>query len=148
MKIKIDDLNQYLIENIDKIEFVYLNWIWKPKIVEIETDYQTKEGNFVYARFIGKELDEEYSFSGRIEDAIEYSKGYDQWNGHEFELYGPILMATNNEDVWHMEEDFTSNKESDLKDATLFDVSFDGFFYYGKDGKRHYQVGDIKKNEF
>ena len=144
MKIKIDDLHQYLIENIDNIEFVYLNWTWKPKIVEIETDYRTKEGYFVYARFIGKEIDNEYSFIGRIEEAIEYTKGYDQWNGHEFELYGPILMGNNDEDFWHMEEEFTSDDESDLNDTNLIDVSFDGFCYF-EHGKRHYQIDEMEK---
>ncbi|MBO7682739.1 MAG: hypothetical protein J6T17_08335, partial [Clostridia bacterium] len=51
---------------------------------------------------IGKEVDEEYSFSGRIEEAIEYTNSYDQWNGHEFELYGPILIADYVDDVWHI----------------------------------------------
>lgn len=144
MKIRIDDLHQYLIENKEKIDFVYLNWTWKPKIVEIETNYMTKEGNFVYASFIGKDVDEEYSFSGRIEDAIEYAKGYDQWNGHEFELYGPILIANNDEDVWHMEDEMRSCEEEDLRSLSLIDVSFEGLFYY-ENGKRRYRVDEIER---
>ena len=144
MKIKIDDLHQYLIDNKEKIDFVYLNWTWKPKIVEIETNYMTKEGNLIYASFIGKEVDEEYSFSGRIEEAIEYSKGYDQWDGHEFELYEPILIANNEEDVWHMTEEFTSEDETDLKDMGMIDISFEGLFYY-ENGKKRYRVEEMER---
>ena len=143
MKIEIEDLHQYLLDNKDKISYVYLNWTWIPKTVRIRTNEVTEDGFFLYAEFVGEDLDDEYSFYGPIESAITYAQSYEQWNGKEFELYGPILMAYHVEDVWHMQEDLSSHDETDFED--MVNVVFHGFCYYGEKNQIHYYTGERKR---
>lgn len=136
MKIEIEDLHQYLIDNTDKIAYVYLDWTWFPKTVRIRTNEATEDGIFLYANLVGKQIDEEYSFYGPVDAAITYAESYDQWNGKEFELYSTILIGKHTEDVWHMAEDFTSHDETELED--MIDVKFTGLSYYGEKNKVYY----------
>lgn len=116
MKIEIDDLNEYLMQHKDDIDFVVLQWTVNPNYAQVETNnYGIDRDGYkyrLYARFSFNVNDLEYSFAGSVEDAIKYTSNYNQWDGCDFTLEDGILMGEY--DAYHGDAEEWPKEGSDL----------------------------------
>lgn len=77
-RIRADSL-QAVLEKHTEIEMVVLFWCFT-------RDYYTSNASIFSGYVQESQLDEEYSLYAGYKDALEYSKHYDQWDGHDFML--------------------------------------------------------------
>ena len=86
-RIAADSLQDVLLKH-PEIEMVILFWCFT-------RDYYTSHASIFSGYVQESQLDEEYSLYAGYEGALEYSKHYDQWDGHDFMLLldGKILYG-------------------------------------------------------
>lgn len=84
-----ETLYDFLDHYKDDIEYVMLTWTW-PNMYVIESKNALMVWDYKHREYYPKELDlgfsvseidEEYTFWGPIEDALEFAKSYDCWDG-------------------------------------------------------------------
>ena len=73
-----------------EVKKVILIWAW-------EAEYYSSNAMGIFSAYTHEHhIDQEYSFEGDREDALEFAKGYDCWDGHDFLiLHGDILYSYN-----------------------------------------------------
>lgn len=133
-------LLNFLEEHKDEIDYVMLDYLWDPYYAEIETDfYTTIQGRDVelYACFEYKKLDEEYSFYGRVDQAINFASSYGVWDGSSLVLDDGVLIGKIEQYSTQQMGEFMEN-ENDLEDLTNIDVTYRGLFFYGDSGYQYF----------
>ena len=137
MKIEINDLHEYLKEHRDSIDYVSLEWIQTRNYAMLDTKYYGSDGNGgwdqLYARFRYDLLDLEYSFFGTVQEAIDWTKGYNHWDGCTFEIgSGVVIGYYENENP---EPDLCEDDPEVFNDEEVHNIKFLGLYYfYGRGG--------------
>ena len=150
-KIEIEDLEKYLEENRDEIDYVVLNWVCTDVVIHCETSYEVDDDSvnypkaaWLYAEFSADWPDDEYSYAGDVDGAIEFAKSYGCWDGHEFTREGPVLYG---EEFRYDPDDHHFPRDDDaLTDPSLCNLRFEGLGYYGgRNGNFYRYEGPIRK---
>ena len=144
---EIEDLLEYLVQNRDKIDYVCLTYTWSPHYVDVQTDFVIDGGRYdgypLTAVFCSSKIDEEYSFYGKVDDAIEWIDAYGSiWDGcRNFILDGCVLHAEY--DNWNCQEEY-HHKEERMHDKDRIDIRFSHYDYW-TNYKRHYYDGPMRR---
>lgn len=130
MMVGIGDLRQFLTDYKSQIDYVCLTWIWEETAI-IESNYMGRVNGCLqplYYEFDYDRIDEDYSFFGNVEDAIEFAENYDCWNGSELYCEDGIVAGEIRERG--SEHDYT-------RDIFNYGVNIDyiGLVYYYYDSK-------------
>lgn len=152
-----DTLYEFLDHYKDDIEYVKLTWTW-PNIYVIESNrylmvWDGKDKEY-YPRqldlgFSVEEIDEEYTFWGPIEDALEFSQNYDCWDGRignnpciEDGVFECDYKGDNFEEYYHPDE-FDPNGKYTM-------VLSLGYMTWGDDGDNWHTVthGPVVKGHY
>lgn len=125
--IKIQDLHDWLVKHRYQIDYVNLQWIERPIIIDCETNYVVDDGGehdgkTIYAIFGSDRIDNEYSYVGDIEGATKYFENYDCWNGKDFTIKCGFILegvfySSAGEESWHYEQE-------DLGNPDLINIQF------------------------
>lgn len=146
-------LLEFLEENKDKIDYVVLNYRWSPYHYEGESSFY---GNVLslkhglekwplYHRFIGDEIDEEYSYIGDVEGAINFAEGYGCWDEETLELENGVLIGEKKK--WNYQEEYAEDLE-DMNTLNVINLQYSGLVYSDEDyKKRHYKGPIYRRNE-
>lgn len=92
-----ESLYNFLIAHKNEVEYINLTWTWNEmKVVESDRCLviEEKGQKFAYETYLGFSvdiLDEEYSFTGSYEDALQFASSYDCWDGFEFKIDDGVL---------------------------------------------------------
>lgn len=90
LRVRAESLEE-AIESHPEVKSVILFWTWSE-------DYYTSNASVFSAYVSPCTLDEEYSFQGDREEALEFARSYDCWDGRDFLiLKGDILYGYNSE---------------------------------------------------
>lgn len=90
LRVRAESLEE-AIESHPEVKSVILFWTWSE-------DYYTSNASVFSAYVSPCKLDEEYSFQGDREEALEFARSYDCWDGEDFLiLKGDILYGYNSE---------------------------------------------------
>lgn len=130
VKVGIGDLREFLTDFKSQIDYVCLTWIWEEKAT-LETNYVGRVNGCLqplYYEFIYDRIDEDYSFIGTVEDAIEFAENYDCWNGSELYCEDGIVTGEIREE---------GSEYEDIRGIRNYGVNIDylGLVYYYHDLK-------------
>lgn len=140
-KIEVESLYDFLKEHENEIEFVILTWEW-PGVAEVESDYcgtiYGEENYPLYHRFSYTRLDDEYSFTGTVEEALNFAESYDCWDGHEIDFENGIVIGYN--EGYDPDKDEYPDDVDNLSDSNVYNVEYMGFYFYRRDhrGNSHH----------
>ena len=125
---KMETLYEFLIRNKDKIEYVNLTWTYSEERT-VDTRFVTKNGYPVYMMFDCTILDWEYCCRMDIEQAIEYSCNYGQWDGlvEDSDIYEGVLEKTY--DNYNPEYKYHP-KDLDPNDSDIICITYIGYGKY------------------
>lgn len=146
-------LLDFLEENKENIDYVVLNYRWSPYHYEGESSFygdvwSPKYGVEkwpLYHRFIGDEIDEEYSYIGDVEGAINFAEGYGCWDEETLELVNGVLIGEKEE--WNYQEEYAEDLE-DMNTLNVINLQYSGLVYSDEKYKKRYYKGPIyRRNE-
>ena len=138
-----ESLYDFLVRNKDKIEYVHLEWTW-PELKLVQSKYVCMDWDMKYKEFFPRDvylcfgvdrLDQEYSFMGTIEEAMEFASSYDCWDGHDFDesttinegIFELAYQGYNPDEHYHPDE-------IDPNDLTMMNIRSLGYYIYKSDG--------------
>lgn len=146
-------LYDYLKANKDKIWYVQLTYTWN-RIIMVETPLyfidESGRRHELYGRWTANQIDEEYSFIGTYEEALEFADSYGVWDGCP-DKDGLITGLTLENGVLIGEQDgYDPNAENYPEDDPaaddLRDLEFTGLVYYYRNSRgntdRRFYRGD------
>lgn len=125
VRVGIGDLRQFLTDHKSRIDYVCLTWIWEDKAT-LDSSFMGLIDGYpqpLYHEFIYDRIDEEYSFIGNVEDAIEFADQYDCWNGAELDYENGIVAGEIREE---------GTEEEDIRNLIKYGINIDyiGLVYY------------------
>lgn len=145
---EIEDLHEYLVQNRLRIDYVALTYMWSPYYIDVKTDFVVDGGRYdgypLTAVFSCSRIDEEYSFYGRIDEAIKWIEDYGGiWDCCDFSLSGCVLHAEY--DDWNDLEEYHDEEES-IHDVDVIDIEFSHYEYWSSN-KRCYYEGPMRRQK-
>ena len=145
-------LLDFLEENKENIDYVVLNYRWSPYYYVGDSSFYGDVWTQKYGVdkwplthcFTGDEIDEEYSYIGDVEGAINFAEGYGCWDEETLELDNGVLIGEKEE--WNYQEEYAGDLEN-MDSVDVINIQYCGLVYF-HDNKRRYYKGPIyRKNE-
>lgn len=137
---EVPSLEEFLEEHKGQIDYVMLTYKWGPYVAVIETDsyFVDKRGNIhnLYRFAMYDMIDEEYCCFGSYEEALEFSKNYNVWDGLTLTLDGTILTADHIAYDYYFDDD-QPNSVEELARSTSINIRLKDLVYYSPRGKLH-----------
>lgn len=137
---EVPSLEEFLEEHKGQIDYVMLMYKWGPYVAVIETNSyfldDTGRIHNLYRFAMYDEVDEEYCCFGSYEEALEFSKNYTVWDGHNLTIDGSILTG----DYTAFNYDFNyehPNNVEELARSTSINIKLQDLVYYSPRGKLH-----------
>lgn len=150
MKITVDDLEKFLKEHKDEIDYVYLEYAWEPKYYQKLASVKGVDAQghqrYLYHRFACTEIDSEYSYAGDVEGAIRFAEDYACWDGREISFDDGVVFAKHKQVDWDSEEHPCDlHHDNGLDDLGNIDVEYMGLFYYDRRHEACYYDGPLAR---
>lgn len=146
-------LEDFLKENKEQIDWVVLNYKWGPYYYVADsslygvytTRRRSEEIRPLYHLFCSDQIDEEYSYIGDVEGALEFADSYQVWDEQILKLENGVLIGNGYE--WNYQEDY-NKKPEDIDGMEVINLEYCGLIYFDIQGKRRTYNGPIyRKNE-
>lgn len=119
------------------VKYVNLKWTWNHEIViDAPRRWPFTDGGNIRARYIGKQVDAEYSYVGVFEPEAfsEFAKGYSCWDGEGLAIVDGVLTGT--VDAWDPDAKEFPDEDEEISVIEWEDLGLANYEYWDEDAKK------------